>query len=218
MRDKLRALWESLQESRKPAVTVLVVVVGLLVVFNGAFFVANYFPNSCRACHYMDPYVDQWKASAHAGVTCIKCHSFSPVFITVTTLKYWTGLYNPRPRANVKDASCLAGGCHEGRIKSGKAQLGNITFDHQDHMTKLKRGEKLRCTSCHYSIVQGEHIQKGSHILPDTAVCFLCHFKGISAGQALGGCPGCHGTPTKVVEHSGFMFSHESYLKIGVPC
>jgi hypothetical protein len=218
MKDKLKAWWESFGGSRKPAVTVLVAVVGLLVVFNGAFFVANYFPNSCRACHYMDPYVDQWKASAHAGVTCIKCHSFSPVFITVTTLKYWTGLYNPRPRANVKDASCLAGGCHEGRIKSGKAQLGNITFDHEDHMTKLKRGEKLRCTSCHYSIVQGEHIQKGSHILPDTGVCFLCHFKGISAGQALGGCPGCHGTPTKVVEHSGFMFSHDSYLKIGVPC
>jgi hypothetical protein len=218
MKDRLRDWWDSFGAGRKPAVTVAVVVVGLLVAFNGAFFVANYFPNSCRACHYMDPYVEQWKASAHAGVTCIKCHSFSPVFITMTTLKYATGLYNPRPRANVKDASCLAKGCHEGRIKSGKATLGGITFDHEDHMTKLKRGERLRCTSCHYSIVQGEHIQKGSHILPDTNVCFLCHFKGISAGQALGGCPGCHGTPTKVVEHSGFMFSHDSYLKIGVPC
>jgi hypothetical protein len=218
MKDRLRDWWDSFGAGRKPAVTVAVVVVGLLVSFNGAFFVANYFPNSCRACHYMDPYVEQWKASAHAGVTCIKCHSFSPVFITMTTLKYATGLYNPRPRANVKDASCLAKGCHEGRIKSGKATLGGITFDHEDHMTKLKRGERLRCTSCHYSIVQGEHIQKGSHILPDTNVCFLCHFKGISAGQALGGCPGCHGTPTKVVEHSGFMFSHDSYLKIGVPC
>ena len=218
MKDKLRAWWDSFGEVRRPAVTVAVVVVGLLVVYNGAFFVANYFPNSCRACHYMDPYVEQWKASAHAGVTCIKCHSFSPVFITVTTLKYATGLYNPRPRAIVKDASCLAKGCHEGRIKSGKAALGSITFDHEDHMTKLRRGEQLRCTSCHYSIVQGEHIQKGSHVLPDTDVCFLCHFKGISAGQALGGCPGCHGTPTKVVEHSGFMFSHDSYLKIGVAC
>ena len=205
-------------ESRRPVVLVVAVVVGLLVVFNGAFFVAAYFPGSCRACHYMDPYVDQWKASAHANVTCIKCHSFSPVFITVTTLKYWTGLYNPRPRADVKDAACLANGCHEGRIEKGKAKLGNITFDHQDHMTKLKRGEKLRCTSCHNAIVQGEHIVKGSHTQVDTGVCFLCHFKGISAGQALGGCPGCHGTPTKVVEHSGFMFSHESYLKLGVPC
>src|SRR3989304_2496496 len=79
-------------------------------------------------------------------------------------------------------------------------------------MTKLKRGEKLRCTSCHYSIVQGEHVAV------DTNICFLCHFKGISQGQALGGCPGCHGTPTRTVDHSGFRFSHESYLKIGVQC
>ena len=37
--------------SRRPAVIVVAVVVGLLVVFNGAFFVAAYFPGSCRACH-----------------------------------------------------------------------------------------------------------------------------------------------------------------------
>ena len=147
MREKLREWWKSTGGIRQPAVLVIAVVVGLLVAYNGAFFVAAYFPGSCRACHYMDPYVDQWKASAHANVTCIKCHSFSPIFITVTTLKYWTGLYNPRPRADVKDKACLASGCHAGRIEKGKAKLGNITFDHQDHMTKLKRGEKLRCTS-----------------------------------------------------------------------
>jgi len=220
MMETFRAWWKSAAGNHRAVVVVAAVVVGMLVVVNGAFFVAAYFPGSCRACHYMDPYVDQWKASAHAGVSCIKCHSFSPVFITVTTLKYATGLYNPRPRADVKDAACLAGGCHEGRIEKGKstAKMGNITFDHQDHMTKLKRGEKLRCTSCHYAIVQGEHIGKGAHTQADVNVCFLCHFKGIGPGQALGGCPGCHGTPTKVVEHSGFTFSHESYLKIGVPC
>ena len=114
--------WESMGEP--PAGRVVVaVVVGLLVVINGAFFVTAYFPGSCRACHYMDPYVDQWKASAHAGVSCIKCHSFSPVFITVTTLKYWTGLYNPRPRADVKDAACLASG-YAGRIEKGRRARG----------------------------------------------------------------------------------------------
>jgi hypothetical protein len=218
MMERLKGWWKSMGGSRHPAVLAVAIVIGLLVVFNGAFFVAAYFPGSCRACHYMDPYVDQWQASSHANVTCIKCHSFSPVFITVTTLKYWTGLYNPRPRADVRDAACLANGCHEGRIEKGKAKMGNIIFDHQEHMTKLKRGEKLRCTSCHYAIVQGENIVKGSHTQVDNHVCFLCHFKGVGAGQALGGCPGCHGTPTKTVEHSGFMFSHESYLKLGVPC
>ncbi len=218
MMEKLKAWWNSLKKGNRSLVVLGAGLVGLFIAWNGAFFVAAYFPKSCKVCHYMDPYVAQWQASSHSNVTCIKCHTFSPVFITVTTLKYATGLYNPRPRADVRDDACLAAGCHEGRIAKGKTKVGNVVFDHQDHLTKLKRGEKLRCSSCHYAVVQGEHIAKGSHTQVDTGVCFLCHFKGISPGQALGGCPGCHGTPTKVVEHSGFMFSHDSYLKIGVPC
>jgi len=213
MKEMFTHVWDAVHRHRKSLLILGAIVLGIGIVFNGAFFVAAYFPKSCVACHYMDPFYAQWKTSKHAGVSCIKCHSFSPVFITVTTLKYWTGLYNPRPHAKVNDSSCLASGCHAGRIEKGKAKLGtNITFDHQEHMGKLKRGEKLRCTTCHYSIVQGEHISV------DTKVCFLCHFKGISQGQALGGCPGCHGTPTRTVDHSGFQFSHESYLKIGVQC
>ncbi len=212
MKEMLQSWWDLVLRYRKPLTAIGTVVVVFLVVINGAFFVSAYFPKSCVVCHYMDPFYEQWKTSSHADVTCIKCHSFSPVFITVTALKYWTGLYNPRPHANVKDSSCLASKCHEGRIEKGKAQLGGIVFDHQEHMGKIKRGEKLRCTTCHYSIVQGEHISV------DTKVCFLCHFKGISQGQALGGCPGCHGTPTKTVEHGGFLFTHESYLKLGVQC
>lgn len=212
MKEMFLSWWDLVVKNRKPLLAIGGVVLGILIVINGAFFVAAYFPKSCVVCHYMDPFYDQWKTSKHADVSCIKCHSFSPVFITVTTLKYWTGLYNPRPHANVPDKACLRQGCHEGRIEKGKAMLGAITFDHQEHLTKLKRGEQLRCTTCHYSIVQGEHISV------DTNVCFLCHFKGISQGQALGGCPGCHGTPKKTVEHSGFTFSHDSYLKIGVQC
>jgi hypothetical protein len=213
MKEMLQSWWELVVRYRKPLIAIGGVVLAILIVINGAFFVSAYFPKSCVVCHYMDPFYAQWKTSKHANVSCIKCHSFSPVFITVTTLKYWSGLYNPRPHAKVKDSACLASGCHEGRIEKGKAKLGtSITFDHQEHMGKLKRGEKLRCTTCHYSIVQGEHIAV------DTKVCFLCHFKGIGQGQALGGCPGCHGTPTKVVEHSGFLFSHDSYLKLGVQC
>jgi hypothetical protein len=212
MKEMFLSWWDLVVRYRKTLLAIGAVALGILVLFNGAFFVAAYFPKSCVVCHYMDPFYDQWKTSRHADVSCIKCHSFSPLFITVTTLKYWTGLYHPRPHANVPDKRCLSSGCHEGRIEQGKAKLGAILFDHQEHMTKLKRGEQLRCTTCHYSIVQGEHISV------DTNVCFLCHFKGISQGQALGGCPGCHGTPKKTVDHSGFTFSHDSYLKIGVQC
>jgi Class III cytochrome C family len=213
MKDMFRSWWDLVVRYRKPLTAIGLGVLGIIVVANAFFYGVAYFPKSCVVCHYMDPFYAQWKTSKHAGVPCIKCHSFSPVANTVNTVKYWTGMYNPRPHANVQDAACLAKGCHEGRIERGKARLGaNIIFDHQEHLGKLKRGEKLRCTSCHYSIVQGEHIAV------DTNVCFLCHFKGISQGQALGGCPGCHGAPTRPVEHGGFVFSHASYLKVGVQC
>ncbi|NNF84345.1 MAG: hypothetical protein HKM29_04230, partial [Deltaproteobacteria bacterium] len=212
MREMVLAWWDLVVRYRKALMVIGGVVLGILILFNGAFFVAANFPKSCVVCHYMDPFYENWETSRHSDVTCIKCHSFSPVFITVTTLKYWTGLYNPRPRANVPDKACVSSGCHEWRIEQGEAWVGAILFDHEDHMENLRRGEKLRCTSCHYSIVQGEHVSV------DKNVCFLCHFKGISQGQALGGCPGCHGTPKKTVDHSGFTFSHDSYLKIGVQC
>jgi len=213
MKEMFLSWWDLVVKYRKPILSVAIAFFAVFFVTNILFYGAGYFPKSCVVCHYMDPFYDQWKTSKHASVACIKCHAFSPVVNTLNTIKYVTGVYNPRPHANVADSACLAKGCHAGRIERGKAQLGsNIVFDHQEHMGKLKRGEKLRCTTCHYAIVQGEHVAV------DTNVCFLCHFKGISQGQALGGCPGCHGTPTKTVEHGGFLFSHTSYLKIGVQC
>jgi len=187
--------------------------VAIVIVVNLAYFGFSHKSEACTACHYMKPYYAQWKASTHKGVACIRCHPYSLPFFTLTTLKYWTDTYNPRPRAEVKDESCLQSGCHDARLLSGKVNFkGDIAFDHQDHLTKTKRGKRLRCTSCHSQIVQGEHIAVTER------VCFLCHFKGARQGQSLTGCPSCHGTPMKVVEHEGFVFSHESYLKVGVAC
>ena len=31
-------------------------------------------PKLCNSCHLMEPYVQAWKASKHAGVTCVQCH------------------------------------------------------------------------------------------------------------------------------------------------
>jgi hypothetical protein len=213
MKEMFRSFWDLAVLYRRRLAIIGAAALGVFVVVNGVFFVAANFPKSCVVCHYMDPFYDQWKTSTHAGVACIRCHPFRPVVNAVNTVKYWTGVYNPRPHADVPDASCLASNCHQDRIEKGKATLGtSVAFNHKEHMGKLKRGETLRCTSCHYSIVQGEHIAV------DQNVCFLCHFKGIGQGQALGGCPGCHGTPADAVEHGGFRFSHESYVEIGVPC
>ncbi|MEW5806279.1 MAG: cytochrome c3 family protein [Acidobacteriota bacterium] len=179
---------------------------------NLLFYFTSTFPASCKICHYMKPYYDQWRTSNHNNYNCLKCHKFRPVVNMINTLKYVTNTYNPRPIAVIEDKRCLNANCHPGALSEKVKFKGSILFDHQNHLGKIKRGEKLKCVSCHSQIVQGEHIAVTEK------VCFLCHFKGATRGQSMTGCPSCHGTPTKIVEHEGFSFSHESYLKIGVAC
>lgn len=213
MKEMIKGFFDFLYTYKRTLTRVFIVFAVIFIAFNGLFFVSAYYPKSCIVCHYMDPFYEQWKTSRHSGVNCLECHDFKPLFITVTTIKYLTNTYDRKPHAKVDNAACMAQGCHLSRIEKPEEYLGGtIIFNHKEHVTKLKRGESLRCTSCHYQIVQGEHISV------DNRVCFLCHFKGMRGGQAIGGCPSCHGTPKQVVEREGFYFSHDSYLKIGVEC
>jgi hypothetical protein len=213
LREMFRSIARGLLRYYRPLIILVVMVVVVLVLFNGAFMAFSRYPRTCLICHYMEPYYTQWQESSHSDVSCIECHPLNPAYITVTTLKYLTGNYNPRPIADVPDKSCLSGGCHEERLVHGDVLYREVVhFDHAVHMDVPKRGMKLRCTSCHGQIVQG------AHIATTEKVCFLCHFKGMADGTSLTGCTGCHGTPSQVVEHEGFSFSHDSYLKEGVQC
>ncbi len=167
----------------------------------------------CESCHYMAPYVEQWRTSSHAKVDCVRCHPYRAGEVAASTVRYLSGAYISRPRAEVDDRACLAGGCHEERLlKPQETFRGGIRFDHQVHLKSPPRGIQLRCTSCHNQIVQ-----KG-HVAVTEQVCFLCHFKGAGPGEAVTGCESCHGSPKKLVVHAGFSFSHQSYLKVGVSC
>lgn len=213
MRELFRSLFRGLVRHRRALLALAVIVGGGLILVNGAFMVVSRYPKVCLMCHYMDPYYDQWQASSHHDVTCVRCHPLNPAFITVNTLKYLTDSYNPRPIADVPDRSCLSEGCHEERVARGEVLYKDaVHFDHAAHVGSSKRGIELRCTSCHGQIVQG------AHIAVTEKVCFLCHFMGVAEGTSLTGCTSCHGTPTQTVEHAGFSFNHESYLKAGVQC
>jgi len=173
----------------------------------------------CSNCHYMEPYVRHWKASKHADVACVKCHDYGVRDLTAAALKYWTGTYTSRPKANVFDKNCLASGCHELRLLKGTTQYKkNISFDHAAHLDKPLRGEKLRCTSCHNQIVQFDETISGGHMAVNDKSCFVCHFKDAGQGEAITGCDACHGMPKTTVEHAGFKFDHAPYLKLKVEC
>jgi nitrate/TMAO reductase-like tetraheme cytochrome c subunit len=149
----------------------------------------------CSACHYMKPFFESWKTSAHKEVECKACHyppgvrSFFRTKIEglVMVGRYWTRLYvKSKPWAEIQDASCLRPGCHERRLLEGTVQFGKVTFDHKAHFEDLKRGKTLRCTSCHSQIVQGEHITVTAES------CFLCHFKDKTPDVRAGECAVCH--------------------------
>jgi nitrate/TMAO reductase-like tetraheme cytochrome c subunit len=180
-------------------------------------------PKFCRSCHIMEPYVDSWSMSSHKNVTCVDCHyepglleTFEGKFKALSQLaKYVTQTQGTKPWAEVSDYSCMRAGCHSERLLEGEIQFGRIRFDHKSHLTGFERGKKLRCTSCHSQIVQG------NHLTVTTTSCFLCHFKPgpTAAGEpGIGNCNLCHGPPPDAIQLGSFSFRHSDYLKRGVQC
>jgi nitrate/TMAO reductase-like tetraheme cytochrome c subunit len=181
-------------------------------------------PRLCNSCHIMRPYVDAWKTSKHANVTCVQCH-YPPGFRDTLWVKYqalsqvvkWaTYTYSSKPFAEVEDASCLRSGCHDRRLLEGKVAFKRgIVFDHGPHLREPRRGRQLRCTSCHSQIVVGTHIEVTE------STCFLCHFKGTKTGrelQPIAGCTGCHQPPKGDIRLGSVRFNHEDVQRRGVAC
>ncbi len=177
-------------------------------------------PEFCKTCHNMVPYYESWESSTHNMVPCIDCHyepglieTVQGKFTAVTQLaKYVTRTAGTKPWAEVSDQSCMRPGCHAKRLLEGQIPFSRVKFDHRVHVLELRRGKRLRCTSCHSQIVQG------SHIAVTTSTCFLCHFKPSPKGERLADCYVCHGPPTEPVAIEGVDFVHAEYLDRGVAC
>ncbi len=172
-------------------------------------------PDNCIKCHYMRPFYDTWKSSAHAGSGCLTCHDYGPTRMIGNQLKYLAGTYNPKPRTIVPRLVCIAEGCHDERLVDPvvKYSRRGIFFSHT-HATEVRRDIiKLRCRSCHVSVGHS----KGKSVAKE--VCFICHF--INTGdlqKAVTGCPSCHPSPKGDILHDGKRFSHEAALRKGRVC
>ncbi len=181
-------------------------------------------PRFCGSCHVMEPYYESWKHSSHREIACVECHIPPGVAQEVRkkyealsmVVSYFTGTYGTNPWAEVDDASCLR--CHERRLLAGKELFGDVIFNHGPHLSELRRGKRLRCTSCHSQIVQGQHIA----VTPST--CILCHFKRDSDAPPdsspldTSRCTLCHNIPEKVVEKGLVRFDHSDVKKFDMEC
>jgi len=214
-----RTFWQSARLYLLRAGAVSGAILLVLAIFTGG--AASYTSRSefCNSCHIMEPYYVSWQESSHSDVACVKCH-FPPGALEkvrgkmlglVQLMTYVTQSAGPRPVAEVPDASCLR--CHDTRLLSGRVEFHGVPFDHQAHLTKLRRGKQLRCTSCHSQIVQG------AHMTVTTSTCFLCHFKDVAFNDGLGTCTRCHEIPQDSFQLGGGVeFSHDLAYKRGVDC
>ncbi|MFQ6084216.1 MAG: TonB family protein [Candidatus Aminicenantia bacterium] len=204
---------------KKKKIIVLIIAFILILLFGGA---AEYTSHSkfCSTCHYMKPFYRSWQLSEHNNVECATCH-YPPGFKSKLNSKilgllqigrYWSKLYlKSKPWAEIPDESCLRSGCHEKRLLEGRVNFKTVIFDHKPHSGDLKRGKRLRCTSCHSQIVQGEHITVTE------GTCFVCHFKESEHYPNVGKCTICHHKDTLVSEKEK-RFNHTSVFQKGFRC
>jgi nitrate/TMAO reductase-like tetraheme cytochrome c subunit len=204
----------------------LAILIVLGVAGGAAMWHVSASPQFCNSCHIMRPYVEAWKASAHADVACVECHyppglrdTLRVKFQAVTQVAKWaTGTYSSKPFAEVEDASCLRSGCHATSALRAEGPLTfrrGVRFDHARHLDTAAMGRQLRCTSCHAQIVVERHFE-----VAETA-CFTCHFKATKNGRELtpvGGCTGCHTAPKGDIALGSVRFNHEDVARRGVAC
>ncbi|MCP5103131.1 MAG: hypothetical protein GY950_07125 [bacterium] len=209
----------------KKFIFAIVLTIVLLVAFMSITLEVTSTPKFCNSCHNMKPYYASWKESSHKHVTCTDCH-FPPglksklkgKFTALSMLvNYFTGVYKrQKPWAEISDESCMRSGCHVTRTLSGKVGFKkNINFDHAPHLTGMRRGKELRCTSCHSQIVQG------SHISVTEGTCFLCHFKEAPEEAASKECTKCHEPPVAKPGKDGdsvVLYDHKMVIEKNIDC
>jgi nitrate/TMAO reductase-like tetraheme cytochrome c subunit len=204
---------------------ILGVVLGLAVLVPTTVLTVEHTAQSefCNSCHIMEPYYQSWLNSSHSNVGCIECHYEPGALETVEgkfkalsqLAKYVTRTQGTKPWAEVSDHSCMRSGCHSVRLLEGTIAFGRVKFDHRHHLLETRRGRRLRCTSCHSQIVQGDHITVTA------SVCFMCHFMPGPDGripERTGDCLICHGPPKEPIEVAGAPFEHAAFVERGVAC
>ena len=199
---------------------ILLIGLGALLVFLVAAAEITSSSRFCNACHYMKPFYKSWQESSHRNIPCSTCHYPSGLRGTIKAKfeglvmlgRYWTKLYlKSRPWAEISDANCLKPGCHDKRLLQGQVRFKKIIFDHQVHLTDLRRGKQLRCTSCHSQIVQGKHI------IVTESTCFICHFKKSEAYPRIDDCRHCHERAALTSPRTS-RYDHSSVFARGLAC
>ncbi|MBS3906334.1 MAG: cytochrome c3 family protein [Syntrophaceae bacterium] len=213
-------------EHKRAIKTSLVLCTIVFIILSLALLRFTESPTFCGLCHQMDVYMESWRTSSHSHVACTDCH-YEPGLLNhlkgkwvdgqVSLAYFLSGKRPPTPHAQISDASCLQ--CHKIEDLQKDMVYKNVVFSHEEHLGELRRGMKLRCTSCHAQLVQGVHLT-----VHETN-CFICHYyqAGPKGEQeciscAVGSCVSCHVEPKGDIKVKGWNFNHQKYIARGVEC
>src|SRR4030043_1311557 len=151
----------------------------LFVVLFAGIFRYSESPSFCGLCHNMKEYVDSWKTSSHNKVTCLSCHRSPGILnhlrgkgedLQLALTYFIIGKGIKKLHYEVDDGNCLQNGCHKTDDLKRDMIFKNVSFPHGRHLGELRRGIRLRCTSCHAQLGQG------AHLTVHETNCFICHF------------------------------------------
>ncbi len=215
-------------EHKKAIKTSLFLCTLLFILLSLALLRFSESPTFCGLCHQMEVYMESWRASSHRHVACTSCH-YEPGLLNhlkgkwvdgqVSLAYFLSGKRPAKPHAEISDAACLQKGCHKIEDLQKDMVYKNVSFSHGKHLEELRRGMKLRCTSCHAQLVQGEHLT-----VHETN-CFICHYyRAGPKGEedciscAVGSCVSCHVEPKGDINIKGWRFNHRKYIARGVEC
>jgi hypothetical protein len=126
------------------------------------------------------------------------------------------GRVSTKPKATVKDASCLRSECHNSqKLVSTDINYAGIKFNHNNHIEKDVHGIKISCGTCH------SHFEGNEHFIVNNDACFTCHFlKNTETGSSMvqTGCTDCHQVPDKIIKRGLVKINHAEFVSYKASC
>ncbi|EEG76319.1 NapC/NirT family cytochrome c [Dethiobacter alkaliphilus] len=131
------------------------VFVGAYVLFMITYYLTSHPTQFCAQCHLVEPYVESWHESPHAGVNCMHCHEMrgfvgkleaksrglNYLYLTITNQ------YSLPAGAKIFEQNCI--GCHLQDYR-GYTDAPGLNNEHGHHYEVIR--ERRSCLECHREV------------------------------------------------------------------
>jgi nitrate/TMAO reductase-like tetraheme cytochrome c subunit len=207
------------KRTRRIFISYIGAAIAVVLVISGAAIYGLSTEYFCQSCHEMRPYIEAWKKSSHAKVTCYGCHghpglinwllgkakNLKEPYLHITN-KFEKPI-NAKSHYSLEMENEVCEYCHSMEKRKVTPSRG-IKIDHEKHMEK-----EIKCTRCHNRVAhrlvkhyKGEEEAKAAQIVAAGTVikagaypdrlkmryCMECHTGGKGGRKGPRKCSACH--------------------------